>query len=168
MPDLTTHLATAYLVAETKQNISREARTLFLIGNLIPDLLTRPFYVAFPRLCWLFAPLHTPVGLILVCGLVSYAFEKRLRGVVFKALALGAGLHLLLDALQKRVVDAYGILFPFSWKDIYVGIFWPDQSLWALPLLLAACAAMYWWRRNGDKCETRSELCESDYPSREQ
>ena len=149
MPDLTTHLAAAYLVAETKQNISQEAKTLFLIGNLLPDLLTRPLNVAFPRLCWLFAPLHTPVGLILVCGLVTYAFEKRLRGVVFRALALGVGLHLLLDALQKRVTDVYGILFPFAWKDIYIGVFWPDQSLWALPFLLIASAVMHWWRRTG-------------------
>ena len=55
--------------------------------------------------------------------------------MVFRALTLGAGRHLLLDALQKRVVDAYGILFPFARKDVWVSLFWPDESL-LLPVLL--------------------------------
>ena len=137
MPDLATHLIAGCLVAETKRGICREARILFLVGNLLPDLLTRPFYAVLPAFYWLFAPLHTPVGLILICGIASYAFEKRLRGVAFRALALGSGLHLILDALQKRVVDAYGMLFPAAWKDVYVGVFWPDESLYVLPALVA-------------------------------
>jgi hypothetical protein len=141
MPDLATHLAAGYLVAETKRDTSWEAKALFLVGNMLPDLLTRPFFALFPRLHWFFAPLHTPVGLILACGVASCAFEKRLRGVAFRALALGAGLHLLLDALQKRVVDAYGILFPLTWKDVYVGWFWPDESLYGLPVLLTVILA---------------------------
>jgi hypothetical protein len=141
VPDLATHLATGYLVAETRQGVSREAKTLFLVGNLLPDLLTRPFYTFFPGLYWAFAPLHTPVGLVLACSVASCAFEKRLRGAAFRALALGAALHLLLDALQKRVVDTYGILFPFAWKDVYVGLFWPDESLYVLPVLVVAILA---------------------------
>ena len=53
-------------------------------------------------------------------------------------LALGVGLHLLLDAFQKREVDVYGMLFPLAWKDAWVGLFWADQSLYALPLLSVA------------------------------
>jgi hypothetical protein len=141
MPDLATHLAAGYLVAETRQGVSQEAKALFLVGNLLPDLLTRPFYAVFPGLYWAFAPLHTPVGLVLACGIASYAFEKRLRGMAFRALALGAALHLLLDALQKRVIDVYGILFPLAWKDVYLGLFWPDESLYVLPALVVAILA---------------------------
>lgn len=136
MPDLATHLAAGYLGVKSKQGVSQGSNALFLAGNLLPDLLTRPFYTLFPRLYWLFAPLHTPVGLLLVCGLISYTFEERLRGMAFRALVLGAGLHLLLDALQKRVVAAYGILFPFAWRDLYVGLFWADESFYLLALLL--------------------------------
>lgn len=114
MPDLATRLAAGYLVAPTRQGVSREAKTLFPVGNLLLDLLTRPFYAFFPGLYWAFAPLHTPVGLVRACSLASYAFEKWLRGVAFRALALGAGLHLLLDSLQKRMVDAYVPSVPLS------------------------------------------------------
>ena len=52
-------------MAETRRDISREAKVLFLVGNLLPDLLTRPFYAVFPKLYWAIAPLHTPVGQVL-------------------------------------------------------------------------------------------------------
>lgn len=151
MPDLATHLVTGYLVAETRQGLSQEAKVLFLVGNLLPDLLTRPFCAFFPGLYWAFAPLHTPVGLVLACGIASYAFEERLRGVAFRALTLGAALHLLLDALQKRVVDVYGILFPLAWKDVYVGLFWPDESLYVLPVLVLVILAREVMQRRQEK-----------------
>lgn len=40
MPDLATHLAAGYLVAETRQGLSQEAKVLFLVGNLLLDLPT--------------------------------------------------------------------------------------------------------------------------------
>lgn len=136
MPDLATHLAAGYLLAETKPTLSRAAKTLFLTGNLLPDLLTRPFDAFVPGLYWAYSPLHSPVGLVLVCAVAGYLFEPRLRRTAFWALLLGSGLHLLLDSLQKRVVDVYGFLFPLAWRDIYLGLFWPDESLYLLPVLI--------------------------------
>lgn len=136
MPDLATHVAAAYLASWFKLNLRRETLSLFLLGNILPDILTRPIYAVLPQAYWFFAPLHTPVGIVLACGVISQMFDFSLRKKTFMILLVGAVFHLLLDSLQKRVVDVYGILFPISWKDIYIGVFWPDESLVLLFVLL--------------------------------
>ena len=156
MPDLATHMAVGYLATAGRRNLSRPALTLFLFGNLLPDLATRPFFAFFPHYRWLFAPLHTPLCVVLMCMILARFLEPRLRRVGFGALLLGSLLHLIVDSLQTRCVDVYGTLFPFTWKDLYLPVFWPDSVLWIMPLVVAAAlllAAVRCWReRLGLRC----------------
>jgi hypothetical protein len=108
----------------------------FLIGTILPDVLTRPFYIVFPSLHWFVMPLHTPVGLVLVCLLISHFLPPPQHRPVFYNLMGGAGLHLLLDICQKQMGDGYHLLFPFSWSSVELSLFWPETSLYLLPLWL--------------------------------
>ena len=147
MPDLATHVAVGYLASTAWPSFTRAGLALFLFGSILPDLATRPLYQFFPRLYWLFAPLHTPVGILLLCTVLTLLLEPKLRHTGFWAPLCGAMLHLALDSLQDRVVDVYGIFFPFAWKDVYLPLFWPDASLLAMPPVVV-CALLLAWARN--------------------
>ena len=138
MPDLATHMAVGYLASTARPRLSEAGLALFLFGSILPDLATRPFYQFFPRLYWLFAPLHTPIGILLLCALLTTLLGTKRRRAGFWALLGGAMLHLGVDSLQDRVVDVYGILFPFAWRDLYLPLFWPDTTLVLMPTLVTA------------------------------
>ena len=134
MPDLITHVSVAYFL---RKPFRISAHTpLFFLGTILPDILTRPVYIIFPNLYRFVYPLHTPFTLILVCALISYFFEEKTRKVVFSSLFLGVLLHLLLDVFQKHLIGSNFWLFPFSDIDVGFGLFWQDDSVYAVPLLL--------------------------------
>jgi hypothetical protein len=135
MPDLLTHI----MVAEGCRKIGWKGRLTpwFLVGTVLPDLLTRPFTVLFPGFYWWVMPLHTPIGLLLVCTLLSRFYPRQQRSQAFSNLIGGAAVHLLLDVGQKHIGSGYQLLFPFSWSSYEIGLFWPETSLYLLPLWLA-------------------------------
>jgi cell division protein FtsW (lipid II flippase) len=135
MPDLVTHVAAAYLLRKPLR-ISKYAAILFT-GTILPDVLTRPFYILIPNLYWFVFPFHTPFLLTFVCWLISYLFEERVRRRIFMTLMAGVCLHLLLDLFQKNLIDANYWLFPFSDMKLSVGLFWQEHSVYAIPFLLA-------------------------------
>ena len=158
MPDLMTHLAAGY-VASLSFWRQRSLRVLFYLGTILPDLLTRPFYMVLGRY-WhdaglAVAPLHTPVGYALACVLVAQCFDRRqLQRVALAALLAGGGLHLLMDGLQRHVVGSYHWLFPFSWWTYEWGLFWPEASVRWLPVsfgLIVVIESLAWFiqRRGG-------------------
>jgi hypothetical protein len=134
MPDLLTHL----IVAEgcRKATLSDALTYWFLVGTILPDMLTRPFNILFPSLYWFFVPLHTPVGLFFVCMAISQFFSTAERRSVFCNLLGGAALHLVLDLFQKHFGEGYYLLFPFSWHSFEIGLLWPETSLYLLPIWL--------------------------------
>jgi hypothetical protein len=136
MPDLLTHL----IVAQACRRGPRiEALTFwFLVGTVLPDILTRPFNILFPSFFWLFMPLHTPVGLLFVCLSMSQLSPAASRRSVFYNLAGGAALHLLLDLFQRHIAGSYYLLFPFSWRSFEIGLVWPETSLYLLPIWIGA------------------------------
>ena len=146
MPDLSTHLAVAYGVRQPFPALARYG-PVFYLGAVLPDVLTRAVYILWPQAFWLVAPLHTPVGLVLVCWLAALLFEEVWRKGAFLSLLAGVGMHFGLDLLQRHVVSAYFPFFPLSWVSPGGGLFWPDDSLYALPFLLAGIAAWELVRR---------------------
>jgi hypothetical protein len=134
MPDLLTHV----IVAEGCRRIGwKDYLTLwFLVGTVLPDLLTRPFTILLPGLYWWVMPLHTPLGLIFVCALLSRFFPHQQQSQIFYNLIGGAAVHLLLDVGQKHIGSGYQLLFPLSWSSYEIGLFWPETSLYLLPLWL--------------------------------
>ncbi len=134
MPDLLSHMAAGYLLlAKIK---SRAWFIVFLIGTCLPDLVTRPFYIIFPKLFWIVMPAHTPAGLFLLCLGLSGFFAARQRNRVFITLFAGCMLHLFLDLLQKHAHGGYVLLFPFSWDIFEFGLFYSEKSTDFLPLWL--------------------------------
>ena len=135
MPDLATHVLATHLVSRARPGW-RMFYAPLLLGTILPDLLTRPLYMLFPAAFWFVFPLHTPLVLALVCYVLSFLFEERLRVKVFMAMYTGVLFHIGLDLLQKSVTRAYAPLFPFSWARWSAGLFWPDEGLLLLPVLL--------------------------------
>jgi hypothetical protein len=138
MPDLLTHSAAAYLTA--RRWLPRPAAILFIVGTMLPDVLSRPFYIVFPVLHWWVMPLHTPVGIAVVCWMATGFFKIAERRIVFIALMAGAMFHFLLDAPQKHIAAGYFWLFPFSWTTYERGLWWSEDSVRIVPFVILLVA----------------------------
>lgn len=140
MPDLLTHAAAAHLAA--RRWFPRPAAILFTVGTMLPDVLSRPFYIIFPALHWWVMPLHTPVGIALVCWMLAGLFRMEDRQTVGLALFGGAVFHFLLDAPQQHVAAGYFWLFPFSWKTYEWGLWWSEDSVKIVPFVVVLVAVV--------------------------
>lgn len=146
MPDFVTHLCTVQLA---RRGLFDRRFPLFALGAVLPDLLSRPVHILFPAAYPFVRPLHSPVVCVLYCVLLALLFVPASRRAAFACLLAGTGLHLMFDALQKQTGPEYLWLFPFSWRPGCVGLFWPEQALFLLPVTLGATAAVTAWRRRG-------------------
>ncbi len=146
MPDLATHVAGAYLV-NRGWKIGRGA-VIFYLGALLPDLITRPFHILFPRLLPATLGLHAPIPILIACCLISLFFRADQRRPVFWLLFSGSLLHFLMDTAQKHLAGGYLWLFPFSSRKYSWGFIWPEDSIRYFPLTLLVVglvtAAGYW------------------------
>ncbi len=136
MPDLVTHTVVGYFAI--RRWLSSPLSLLFLVGNMLPDLLTRPFYIIMPSLFWWMLPIHTPAGMVVVCWGISGFFRAGERRKVFWVLLIGSMTHFILDALQKHIGLGYFWFGPFTWWSSDWGLFWPEDALSMLPWLLIA------------------------------
>lgn len=147
MPDLVAHLASGYVCAAPFWGRT-SVRLLFWTGVLLPDLLTRPFYILFPPAFWPVMPMHTPIGYLCAVGLLVQVFaERHLRKTAFWSLSAGGLLHFALDALQRHIGDGYHWLFPLSWCSYSEGLFWPEDSLQVLPWCVGVIILNELWFR---------------------
>jgi hypothetical protein len=138
MPDLVTHSLAAWLLVRSPR--WRRIRLLFFLGTFLPDLVSRPLYILFPRLGGYTVAMHTPVFLFF-CGLVAAEFmESGLRGQARLAITAGIFLHLSLDVMQRHLTAGYYWLYPFSWKSWELGWFWPEQVVDWVPLWIGIMA----------------------------
>ena len=148
MPDLVTHLASAYLLKKFTR-LSRGV-VLFYLGALLPDLLSRPLHLVRPAIYPATQPLHSPVGAFLSCWLISLFFRSDQRKSVFFLLFSGSLLHFGLDILQKHLVGGYLWLFPLSLQPYSIGYFWPEDALFVLPYTILLVLIVYLfsaWRK---------------------
>lgn len=134
MPDLLTHVLAAHVIGRPFR--SAYGLVLMYTGTMLPDLLSRPFYILFPYTHEWTIPFHTPVGSILVAWFCSTFMQPDLRRSTFLYLTAGSGLHYLLDTFQMHLGDGNFWLFPFSWKAVEIGLFRPHEVLTILPLLI--------------------------------
>lgn len=142
MPDLLTHFLSAYILG--KGTIaSRAMRSIFYLGAILPDLFSRSPIILlefilrrYPgEISRFFVNFHSPFVVFWLSLLISQLFQKDRRKIFFILLS-GAGLHLFLDLLQRHVEPVYFWLFPFSWQKWEIGLFWADNSIYAVPFLL--------------------------------
>ena len=150
MPDLITHVAVSHLVKrpfelQRKGKSAVAFRTIFYFGTILPDILTRPFYILFPATYNWVIFFHTPAGIALTSALIAFLFESTIRRKVFINLIAGAGLHFFMDAFQKQVSGNNFWLFPFSWKDFGFGVAWPGEIMYFIPLWLTLVVFLEMW-----------------------
>ncbi|MGN7614386.1 metal-dependent hydrolase [Magnetococcales bacterium HHB-1] len=140
MPDLFAHL-TSGLVA-TYPEKARRWRAPFVIGTLLPDIMTRVPHIVFVRfLDWkiqyFLDVLHSPVAFLLASFSLSFLFVGEKRETVFMALFLGTLLHQVLDLMQEPFHDGgYPIFFPLSYQEIHWDWFYYQDSVYLFPFFL--------------------------------
>lgn len=153
MPDLVTHVMAGYGL---QRALWPRLSPWFLIGAVLPDILTRPFTILWPGSFWWTMPLHTPMGLLLVCAAIGLLAGRTVS--VFGNLGAGVLAHLFLDLFQAHLAGSYYLLFPFSWRSVEVDLMWPETTLYLLPLWIAIgvwllIRSRIWspatWRRSG-------------------
>lgn len=161
MPDGLTHIAGGYIFG--KSWLKHGQLSLFLLGCLIPDILLRGGRLLFawsPEKDFLelyLAPLHTPVTGIFVCLALAQIFHAEIRKRAFLLLYAGCFCHFILDLFQRTIngfgfsvepLDGYHWLFPLTWFDFQLGIFWPEDSSYGLLFLIPAAMFLFYYRRN--------------------
>ena len=145
MPDLMTHLLLPW-AAGRSAGWARPRLALFCLGGVLPDLVSRVPSIAlsrWPDLASIFSAFHTPIGVLILCLGLVMIFPEKDRTRYLGWLISGAGLHLVLDLLQLTVnPHSYHWLFPLTFQDFQLGLFWPDQTVLALPVLLILVLAV--------------------------
>jgi hypothetical protein len=119
---------------------------------MLPDLMSRPWYILRPSVHDWVVAFHTPAGMLAACAAASLLFERGLRGKAFLWLSLGAALHFAVDSLQKQVTGNNFWLFPFSWKNFGTGLFWAGDAIPLVPVWagLVLCMELYFHRRKSN------------------
>jgi hypothetical protein len=135
MPDLITHLSIVYFSNRWLRIVKYS--TLLYVGTIIPDILTTAPAIIFPKTEFALYPFHTPLGLFILCLLLSFFFEEKWRKEIFISLIVGCYVHFTIDLLQKHMQPAYTFLFPFSWRSFEIGILWPETIITFVPVWLA-------------------------------
>jgi hypothetical protein len=142
MPDWFTHSLVGWIIGKTtKMDVA-----LVVIGTLIPDLVK--INLAFT---WLglndyqfFDPLHTPIGALLVAGIIAIFFPDIRK--TFLALGIGVSTHFTLDFFLVHVHGGLKLLFPFSWQEWQVYLIRSDDYQMTIVIILAALLVfgVYW------------------------
>jgi hypothetical protein len=140
MPDLITHLSVSYFLNKPLKLFRNS--TLFYCGAVLPDLATRAVSIPYHPAEYAVSPLHTPLGAVLLCLLLSFFFAEAERKQVFLSLMAGSCLHLFLDLFQKHMQPGYTLLFPLSWRTFEFGVLWPETIVSMVPLWIFIIGVM--------------------------
>ncbi len=147
MPDLMTHVAISHLIKrpfELKQGTSNPVpmRTLFYLGTILPDLLSRPFYILFPVTREWVDLYHQPIGFILMATLFALFFDPTLWKRAWMYLIAGGMLHFVLDSFQEQIATGVSWLWPFSWRNYGYGLMEAGDILRYIPLWIGLIIIM--------------------------
>ena len=153
MPDLFAHFASAYLPSRYQR--LRQHDALLVLGAALPDLLSRIPMIIFVRfldlpVVYFLRALHTPIGVIIACYILSFLFERSIRFKSFLSLTAGSFLHLVMDLMQQQFFEGIYMPFvPFSIQTVQCGWFHYNTSLLVFPLLLVF-VLFFWFREKKD------------------
>ena len=154
MADLFTHTCVAVL-ARLPQRHARWVAT-FVAGTCLPDIARVPAMVltkarwTLPEIpewrCYVWAPLHLPLGIAGGSYLVALLFPEVQRRRAFVELLLGGMLHLAVDLTQSHFGMGYLLFFPFSEWDFELGWIGSEATVLIVPWLVPLTAGLAWWR----------------------
>ncbi len=145
MPDWLTYILSAWVMCEIAAILglggARRYVGVAAVGSVIPDLV-KPFYLlkayAGIDLIAFSVPFATPVGSIMVVGLVSLFFVRREMRRVLAFLLGGTVIHLAWDLMLHPYGGGTLFFFPFSMRQYALGLIWSDSIL---PLAVVAIPA---------------------------
>jgi len=144
MPDLITHVSMAHLILRGIDSLQRrlsffqsDAIWLYYLGTILQDLLTRPVNILFPSAIHWTIFLHTPLAMTVVHLMLVMLFEGSKRQTAFLYLTSGSAIHFLVDALQKQVIGNNFWLYPLSWHNFSLKLFWAHEFMAVLPYLVS-------------------------------
>jgi hypothetical protein len=142
MPDWLSHTLLGWITGKTtKQDVA-----LVVIGALIPDLVKINLMFT-----WLgiydyqfFDPLHTPLGALLVAGMIALFFPDIRKA--FLPLVIGLSTHFILDFFLVHVHGGIKLLFPFSWEGWQLYLIRSDDYMVTVVAIFAAFLiyGIYW------------------------
>ncbi|MFH1510362.1 MAG: metal-dependent hydrolase [Candidatus Woesearchaeota archaeon] len=123
MPDWLSHVLFALILCLV---FGMKRKSFVLVGAIIPDLVGKwqnvmlLFNFDLSEAYKLLFPFHTPLGSILVLGIIGLAVN---RADVFSLGLLGVASHFFLDSLTYHTMFGQSLLFfPFSWRNFEIGI----------------------------------------------
>lgn len=145
MPDLMTHI----LVPSLFKRKFGKYFSIVVLGAVLPDFVTRIpclfLEIFFPNHSyqwnWFFQIFHSLIPLLFFCLLIAFLFEEKERKSIIKFLLIGTVSHVFLDLFQKHFTlgtQGYHWLFPLTWQDFTIPLFWPETSLYFIPVILIA------------------------------
>ena len=135
MPDWIIHIGAAHALGRP---LARwDPRWLFL-GAVLPDAIPRVFSMTVHMVrplnelmnMWVGLHVgffHTPVSVVLLAAALVVLAADRVAAA--RGLAFGAGLHFVLDLLQKSWGGGTSVLYPFDLRPWSLQVVWYDSSL---------------------------------------
>lgn len=153
MGDLVTHLAVVLIPAGLWIRRWRVA-ALMGVGSVLPDVVSRVpgeglnqlRFAGAPVPDWSLMPwgvLHEPLCLCLVVTLVSLGFREQDRWIAWRALAVGAITHTLVDTMQYHYGAGYRLLFPLSFQQYELGWVGSEATVPLAPWLALVTVAIW-------------------------
>jgi len=162
LPDWLTYVLSAWVACELAALVGLRGARRYVgvatVGSVLPDLV-KAFYLlkAYGHidLVAFSVPLATPLGAILVAGLVSSFFDRsELRGV-FAYMAAGVAIHIAWDFTLHPYGGGELMLFPFSFGQFSLGWIWSDSMLplaiIGVPAAVLLCARLAHARSAGPR-----------------
>ncbi len=154
MPDWLTHTLIGWITGKiTKIDIG-----LIVIGTLIPDLIKINIAFIWLRIDhhYFFDPIHTPVGAILIGGIIALFFKDYKKA--FIALGTGITTHFILDFFLVHVSGGMKLLFPFSWGEWQFYLIRSDDYLITIIAILAAIIVFFFYYLYNTRKITRNAI----------
>ena len=156
MPDWVSHLMAGHVTSRAGGR--RFFYGALLLGSVIPDVLS---YLPWKGMSLIVGdtalmrealygamPLHSIPASAVAVLMVTFFFKEGLRGRAALSLAVGSGLHLLMDLFQYQYDGGYLLLAPFDYGSYQIGLFWNDRwPFWIAALIPVAFVAELLYRR---------------------
>ena len=164
MPDLLTHVLTAYglatLLSFRDDWITPQYVTVAMVGAIVPDLTKISLLAPSARveallgIPWDWGAIHMLGGTLVACLIGALLTAKKLRRRVFLLLGLGAASHLIMEAANINPLGySYAILWPLTTSHPPTPNLFRSSDRWPA-LVTGTVAVVVWyfrWYRGDDE-----------------
>ncbi|MBD3189763.1 MAG: hypothetical protein GF308_03925 [Candidatus Heimdallarchaeota archaeon] len=162
MPDWVTHIITTWLIYQLLARFkilkkNRYNEIILLFGAILPDInrlaligeVLQPLLLFYTneQTYYFFLVIHTPIGSLLIAGIIAQIFEKRKE--TFLYLVGGITSHLMLDMLLTSINKGVYFLFPFSFQPFQLKLLNSmDMSYMIITITIFLCTLFYQKAKN--------------------